>query len=212
MEFTDPTIQDYCVQHTDAEPSLLQRINRETHLQELKPRMLSGHFQGRLLAMLSCMIQPKHILEVGTYTGYSAICMAEGLAKDGKLTTIDKNEEQESKVRGYFREAGIADRVDYIIGDATEIIPGLPGPFDLVFIDADKRNYQYYYDHIIDKVKKGGYIIVDNVLWSGKVTDPDKNDQSTMAIKDFNTFIKQDERVERILLPVRDGLFIIKKK
>lgn len=212
MDFINDKIEQYCVAHSDAESALLKRINRETHLEELKPRMLSGHFQGRVLAMLSGMIQPKKVLEIGTYTGYSAICLAEGLAEGGKLTTIDKNEELEHKVRGYFHEAGISDKVDYIIGNAIEVIPTLSEPFDLVFIDADKESYRYYYDHIIDNVKKGGYIIVDNVLWSGKVIDPDKQDKPTRAIKDFNTFVKEDQRVERIMLPIRDGLLVIKKK
>lgn len=211
MEFTDDRIEQYCIGHSEEESPLLKRINRETHLEELKPRMLSGHFQGRVLAMLSGMIRPQKVLEIGTYTGYSAICMAEGLAEGGKIITIDKNEELEKKVRGYLREAEIQDRVEYLIGDAVEIIPTLSGPFDLVFIDADKERYQYYYDKIIDKVKKGGYIIADNVLWSGKVIDSDKKDRATTAIRDFNSAIKSDQRVQQVMLPIRDGLFVIKK-
>ena len=172
--------------------------------------MLSGHVQGRVLSMLSHMINPSRILEIGTYTGYSAICLSEGLAEDGKIYTLDVNEELEDMVRGYFHEAGITSQVEYIIGNALEIIPGLKENFDLVFIDADKINYSNYFDLIIDKVPSGGFIIADNVLWSGKVVG-DKIDKDTQAILDFNEKVHNDHRVANVLFPVRDGLMVLRK-
>lgn len=210
MEFLDEKILQYAEAHTSGESSLLRRINRETHLSVLMPRMLSGHLQGRLLSMISRMIRPKSILEIGSYTGYSAICLAEGLAPNGVITTIDVNEELEQRVRKYFDEAGISKSVNYQIGDAMAIIPQLPGPFDLVFIDADKENYSKYYDLVFNKVVAGGYILADNVLWSGKVLN-DKPDKDTRAIVDFNRKIQGDARVENVLLPVRDGLMLVRK-
>lgn len=210
MDFLNADLVRYAGQHTSSENDLLKKVNRETHAQVLMPRMLSGHLQGRLLAMVSCMIRPKTILEIGTYTGYSAICLAEGLAPQGKLITIDINEELEDRVRQYFNEAGISSRVDYRIGNALEIIPQLHGPFDLVFIDADKENYARYYDLVFNLVPLGGYILADNVLWSGKVLDQ-KPDKDTRAIMAFNLKVQQDERVENLLLPVRDGIMIARK-
>ena len=213
MEFIDEDLLHYAEQHTTPEPALLHRINRETHLSVLRPRMLSGHQQGRLLAMFSKMLQPRQILEIGTYTGYSALCLAEGLQPGGTLHTIDINEELEERVRGYFAEAGLADSIRYHIGNALDIIPTLEATFDLVFIDADKINYATYYDLVIDKVRPGGVIIADNVLWSGKVLEKyrRKLDEDTKAVMDFNRKVHEDARVENILLPVRDGLLVARK-
>ena len=210
MDFIEYNIRQYAEQHTAGESRLLQFINRETHAKILMPRMLSGHLQGRLLAMISKMVRPKAILEIGTYTGYSAICMAEGLQEGGILYTIDINEELENRVKGYFQEAGLASRIDFRIGNATEVIPSINASFDLVFIDADKENYSRYYELVINKVNLGGIILADNVLWSGKVLDS-KADKDTQAIKDFNSKVHDDPRVENLLLPVRDGIMILRK-
>lgn len=212
MEFIDTAIEAYALQHSDPESEILKKINRDTHAKVMMPRMLSGHMQGNLLKTLSSMIQPKQILEIGTYTGYSAICLAQGLSKEGYIHTIDMNEELENTVKEYFVDAGISDRVKYYIGNALEIIPTINTTFDLVFIDADKKNYSTYYDLIFDKVNIGGYIIADNVLWSGKVVyNSHKKDTDTQAIDFFNKKVTQDNRVENMLLPVRDGLMIIRK-
>lgn len=213
MEFLDEKIEDYVISHTKGEPAVLQQLNRETYAKVLMPRMLSGHLQGRVLSMISHMIQPDRILEIGTYTGYSAICLCEGLSETGKLFTIDINEELENMTKKYFVEAGIEKKVNYMIGDATKIIPELNETFDLVFIDADKINYSNYYDLVFDKVKKGGYIIADNVLWSGKVLETKaKIDADTRAICAYNEKIFNDERVENVIFPIRDGLMIARKK
>lgn len=213
MEFLDGKIEQYALAHSQPESEVLKKLNRETHAKILMPRMLSGHMQGNLLSMLSKMIQPKHILEIGTYTGYSAICLAQGLQNKGKLHTIDINEELEKMVQSFFNEAGLTDKIDYHIGNALEIIPHLNETFDLVFIDADKKNYAAYYDLVIDKVRSGGYIIADNVLWSGKVLDAkEKMDADTKAIDFFNKKVHSDNRVEHMLLPIRDGLMIARKK
>jgi caffeoyl-CoA O-methyltransferase len=212
MEFIDERLNAYAEQHTSSESDLLNDLNRQTHLKILQPRMLSGHIQGRLLSMFSQMIQPKCILEIGTYTGYSALCMAEGLQKDGKLITIDVNEELAPFTKSYFDKSDYAKQIDFRIGNAMEIIPSLNETIDLVFIDADKENYSNYFDLVIDKVSKGGFIIADNVLWSGKVIEPIKpNDKDTQALVEFNTKIHNDPRVENVLAPVRDGLMIIRK-
>ncbi|MEP2670371.1 MAG: O-methyltransferase [Cyclobacteriaceae bacterium] len=210
MELLNENILQYAEAHTVKETELLYKINRETHLSVLKPRMLSGHMQGRVLSMISKMIQPDLILEIGTYTGYSALCLAEGLSSKGKLITIDINEELEGRVRGYFMESEFNDKVDYRIGDAREIIPTLQGPFDLVFIDADKAGYSMYYDLVIDKMSTGGYILADNVLWSGKVLD-EKPDKDTLNILEFNKKVCEDPRVEHVLLPIRDGIMVLRK-
>jgi len=214
MEFINEAIQNYAEQHTGSESEILRKINRETYTDVLTPRMLSGQMQGRILSMFSKMINPQSILEVGTFTGYSAICLAEGLSENGKLCTIDINEELEERVLGYFEAAGISKKVDYRIGNALDIIPVLDGPFDLIFIDADKENYQNYFDLIIDKTKSGGIIIADNVLWSGKVlgNEGKKIDKDTKALIKFNDSINNDDRVENVLFPVRDGLMVIRKK
>lgn len=214
MESLDTALQAYIESHTQEESPLLQKINRDTHTQVLMPRMLSGHFQGRVLSMLSHMIKPKTILEIGTFTGYSAICLAEGLAPEGKLVTIDKNDELENRVRQYFKEANLENVITYILGNAMDIIPELELDIDLVFIDADKINYTHYYDMVFEKVRKGGYFIIDNVLWSGKVVPegrPKKIDKDTQAIIDFNERVHKDIRVQNVLLPIRDGLMILRK-
>lgn len=210
MDITNPVIQKYSEDHTSAENDLLKKINRDTHANIMMPRMLSGHMQGRILSMISCMIKPSVILEIGTYTGYSALCMAEGLNEGGKLITIDINEELESRVRNYFNNSPFHSQIDYRIGNALDIIPSLDMNFDLVFIDADKENYARYYDLIINRVPLGGYILADNVLWSGKVLD-EKSDKDTRAIKAFNDKIQDDARVENVLLPVRDGILVMRK-
>ncbi len=210
MDFLPEDLQKYVTEHTSVESELLRNVTRDTYAKVLMPRMLSGHVQGRFLSMLSCLIKPENILEVGTYTGYSAVCLAEGLQPEGKLVTIDVNEELESRVRGYFEDAGLTAKIDYHIGDAARIIPTLDIKFDLVFIDADKENYSVYYDLIFDKVKPGGLILADNVLWSGKVTKP-KPDKDTRALLQFNDRIMADPRVENLLLPLRDGIMMIRK-
>ena len=210
MEIIHPDFNRYAESHSSPESSLLKRINRETYATLLMPRMLSGHLQGRFLAMISKMIKPHRILEIGTYTGYSALCLAEGLTPHGKLVTLDINEELEERVRAYFKESGFEDRIDYQVGDALEIIPALSGLFDLVWIDADKENYTQYYDLVIDKVPSGGFILADNVLWSGKILEA-KPDKSTIAVKAFNKKILEDERVEKVLAPIRDGILMMRK-
>lgn len=210
MEFISLPIQKYAEEHTSQESDILKVVNRHTHAHVLMPRMLSGHMQGRILSMISHMIKPTYILEIGTYTGYSAICLAEGLQVGGKLITIDINEELENTVRGYFKASRFEDAIEYKVGNAIEIIPTLQMNFDLVFIDADKENYLRYYDLVINRVPLGGYILVDNVLWSGKVLE-EKPDKDTRAIKDFNDKIQSDARVENVLLPVRDGIMMIRK-
>jgi len=213
MDFIPESIQAYCDEHSDGENGLLKRINRDTHTQVMMPRMLSGHFQGRVLSMLSHMIQPKCVLEVGTYTGYSALCMAEGIPEGGKLITLDINEELEDRVRDYFEESDYSQMIDYRIGNAIELIPDIDEEIDLVFIDADKKNYFNYYKLVFDKVKPGGYIIADNVLWSGKVVQTEKKiDKDTQAILDFNRWVQEDDRVENVLFPMRDGLMVVRKK
>ena len=210
MDFLPADINKYSEDHTSQESDLLRRINRETHAEVLMPRMVSGHLQGRFLSMVSHMIKPQNILEIGTYTGYSAICLAEGMQPNGKLVTIDVNEELEKRVRGYFREGGLENKIDYLLGDAATIIPALNSSFDLVFIDADKENYAKYYELVFDKVPMGGYILADNVLWSGKVVQ-EKIDKDTRAIKSFNEKIQSDSRVENMLLPLRDGISLVRK-
>lgn len=213
MEFISQELDDYVCAHSENESAILNELNRTTHLSVLQPRMLSGHFQGRVLSMLSHMIQPKNILEIGTYTGYSAICLAEGLQENGTLTTIDVNEELEDLAKEYIEKAGFKDKIKTMIGDATELIPQMDEEFDIVFIDADKPNYINYYHLVFDKVKKGGYIIADNVLWSGKVMlESDPADSSTQVIKDYNSLIHNDPRVQEVLLPIRDGLMIARKR
>jgi caffeoyl-CoA O-methyltransferase len=203
--------ENYCQEHSSAEPEILAQINRDTHAHMLKPRMLSGHYQGRLLSLLSKMLQPKNILEIGTFTGYSALCLAEGLAEGGKLYTIEAEEEFEDRIRKNIAAAGKTDQIELIIGQALDVIPQLPITFDMVFIDADKLNYIKYYQEVIDKVRVGGVILTDNVLWSGKVLDETKKDATTELLREFNEYVARDPRTEKVLLPVRDGLFLTLK-
>lgn len=213
MEFLDENLSQYCEQHTSVESDLLRKINRETHLEVLQPRMLSGHLQGRVLAMISKMLQPKFILEIGTYTGYSALCMAEGLAADGKLLTIDINPEMEERVKGYFSASPFGDQLELLIAPAQEYIPTMEQSIDLVFIDADKENYGLYYDLVLPKMRSGGILLADNVLWSGKVlNEPKENDHATRSLIAFNHKVNNDPRTENVLLPIRDGVMMIRKK
>jgi len=211
MSLINDDMQQLLLNYCEPESTLLQKIDRETHLKVLMPRMLSGHYQGRVLSLLSKMISPSRILEIGTFTGYATLCLAEGLGADGLIYTLDINEELEERVRGYFAESQDEEKIRYIIGDATQTVNTLNEIFDLVFIDADKKNNGTYYDLIFDRVRPGGLIVVDNVLWSGKVlhANPDKD---TKNITNFNDKIAADNRVEKLILPVRDGLFIIRKK
>lgn len=211
MDFIDKKLLSYVELHTDSESNLLEEINRYTHLHVLKPRMLSGHLQGRILSFISRMIRPKIILEIGTYTGYSAICLLEGIKDGGKLITIDINEEISEKASSFFKKSKYNKSIEYIIGDAQDIIPRVKQNFDLVFIDADKENYSKYYDIVYPKLSKGGFILVDNVLWSGKILDK-KKDTLTKVIDDFNKKIQEDNRVSNVILPVRDGIMMIQKK
>ena len=213
MEFISQKLDDYVCEHTENEPDLLYQLNRETHMNVLRPRMLSGHFQGRVLSMLSHMIRPKNILEIGTYTGYSALCLAEGIKEGGKLVTIDLNEELEDLVNEYVEKAGLRETIDCRIGNALDIIPHLDENFDLVFIDADKHNYPNYYEMALQKMNSGGYILIDNVLWSGKVTEEvEEGDIDTEALIRLNKLIHEDDRVQEVMLPIRDGLLIVRVK
>ncbi len=211
MEFLPEDISNYVDNHTTKESDLLSELNRETWSKMVQPRMLSGHLQGRVLSLLSKMIRPKRILEIGTFTGYSAICLAEGLESDGRLITIDINEEFKDIIERYLQQSPNRDQIDLKIGNALDIIPELNENFDLVFIDADKENYMNYYELVIDKLNPGGFVIADNVLWSGKVLD-DKSDAETEALKAYNIKIHNDDRVENVLFPIRDGLMICRKK
>ncbi|GAA0873197.1 O-methyltransferase [Gangjinia marincola] len=213
MEFISQQLDEYVVQHSQPEPQLLQELSRETWLKVLQPRMLSGHYQGRLLSLLSKLIAPTTILEIGTYTGYSALCLAEGLSQNGTLHTIDINEELSHIQEKYFEKSAFAENIIRHTGNALEIIPTLKTSFDLIFIDADKQNYSAYFDLIMDHIHPGSVIISDNVLWSGKVikkVQPD--DQDTQALIDYNKKINTDPRVETVLLPIRDGLTITRVK
>lgn len=212
MDFLPPAIEQYVQNHSSEEMQVLQELSRETQAKVLRPRMLSGHIQGLFLQMISKLIRPERILEIGTYTGYSAICLAQGLNENGLLHTIDVNDELESIIRKYVDKAGLANKISLHIGNALSIIPTLKETWDLVFIDADKENYLNYYHLVFNQVKPGGWIIADNVLWSGKVVDDNEDDIETQAIRQFNEFIHADERVEHLLLPLRDGLMMIRKK
>src|SRR6056297_332546 len=206
-------IEQYILEHSDPEDSLLAELNRETNLKILRPRMLSGHLQGKILEMISKMIRPEKILEIGTYTGYSAICLAKGLSKDGELHTIEINDELEDFIRKYLQKAGLKNIVNLHIGNALKVIPNLKETFDLVFMDGDKRQYSAYYHTLFDYVKPGGFILADNVLWSGKVIELESpDDEYTKGIFTFNKLITKDNRVEKIILPLRDGLALIRKK
>ena len=213
MYFIPKAIDDYSVEHTQPEPELLSRLSRETHQKVLQSRMLSGHYQGRLLSMISKIARPKCILDLGTYTGYSALCLAEGLPKDGVLHTIDINEELKVLQKKYFDLSGFKDQIHQHLGNALNIIPTLDLKFDLVFIDADKPNYPDYFELIINKINPGGIILTDNVLWSGKVVEKiKKDDESTLALVKYNKMVAEDSRLETIMLPIRDGLSISRLK
>ena len=209
MNFLPEKIDDYSVSHSQKEPQILQELTKETWQKVVNPRMLSGAFQGRVLSMISKLIQPKNILEIGTYTGYSAICIAEGLQEHVSIDTIDKNEELADLQNKYFEKSGFRTKITQHVGLALEIIPTIHKKFDLVFIDADKSNYSNYFHLIIDKMNKGGVILSDNVLWSGKVVEKlDPKDQDTKALLEYNSLLNSDKRIETVLLPIRDGLTI----
>ncbi len=206
-------LEDYILAHTTEEDSLLKELSRETHIKVLRPRMLSGHLQGQLLKMLSYMVKPKNILEIGTYTGYSSICLAQGLDERGKLYTIDINDEIEEFTTKYLDKSGLADKIEFIVGDALDIIPELDVEFDMVFIDADKRHYLDYYKQVFDKIKPGGFIVADDILWDGKVVEEVvSNDYQTKGILAFNDFVQNDDRVENVIIPLRHGITLIRKK
>ena len=213
MHFLPDEIDEYAVNHSQPEPELLEALNTETWQTVLNPRMLSGNFQGRLLSMISKLINPKNILEIGTYTGYSALCMCEGMQTDGRLHTIDRNEELYDLQRKYFDLSNYGTQIHQHVGNAMDIIPTIDEKFDLVFIDADKANYSNYFDLIIEKMNPGGVILSDNVLWSGKVVQEiDPKDIDTNALVIYNKKVNEDPRVETILLPIRDGLTITRVK
>jgi predicted O-methyltransferase YrrM len=207
------TLDKYILDHIESEDEILKELDRDTHINVLGARMISGHLQGQVLAMLSKMIRPKTILELGTFTGYSAICLSKGLQENGKLFTIEIDDELETRAKKYFEKAGLKDKIVQLIGPALKLIPTLNETFDLVFIDAHKPEYPDYYRAFFDKVKKGGYIIADNTLWNGKVLEvPAEDDVYTRGIIEFNSMIKNDDRVEQVILPLRDGMTLIRKK
>lgn len=213
MNFLSDKIDRYAIDHTQKEPELLQKLNKETWQKALVPRMLSGHYQGRVLSMISKLVNPRNILEIGTYTGYSALCLAEGMQKNGVLHTIDHNEELEYLQHKFFNASAYKDQIITYVGEALEIIPKIKDKFDLVFIDADKENYKNYYHLVIDKINPGGVILSDNVLWSGKVTEtPNLKDKDTIALIEFNKLLVNDPKIETVLLPIRDGLTISRVK
>jgi caffeoyl-CoA O-methyltransferase len=211
MEFLPPEIDDYAGQFTAPPSPLLERIERETWQQVLMPRMCSGHQQGRFLSLISQLLRPRRVLEVGTYTGYSALCLAEGLVPEGRLVTLDVNAELETRVLGYFADSPFATQLDFRVGDARELIPQLDETWDLVFLDADKENYITYYEMVVDRVRPGGLILADNVLWSGKVADPSISDHETDALRAYNAHVAADPRVEHQLLPFRDGIMVARR-
>ena len=212
INFIEDNILNYSISKSEKESKLLNDLYRETYLKVLNPRMISGHYQGRILSFISKIMSPKKILEIGTYTGYSAICLCEGMDKDGILHTIDNNKELVEIQNKYFKKANLKDKIVQHSGDAKNIIPSIDEEFDIVFIDADKESYPEYYDLIINKVSSGGIIIADNILWSGKILEKvEKDDQATKSIIEFNNKIAQDDRVKNIILPIRDGLNIVRK-
>ena len=204
-------ISRYAEDHTTAEDPVLKELSRSTHLKTVHPQMLSGKVQGQFLSMISQMVRPKKILEIGTFTGYSAYCLSKGLTGDGKLITIEVNDELEEMIRTFFSASGIEDRVELLIGDALEILPDMKEYFDLIFIDANKEHYPAYYDLCKPLLKRGGFLVADNVLWGGKVAEPDIEDASSLKLHEFNTMVQEDEQVENVFLTIRDGLLLIKK-
>ena len=211
IDFIDKDLLKYVESNSQNEPQILKELNRETHLKVLNPRMLSGSYQGRLLSLLSKIISPKSVLEIGTYTGYSALCIAEGLDKNGIIDTIDINEELQEIQNKYFKKSGFKKQIYQHVGNALDIIPKIDKCFDLVFLDADKENYPDYYNLVIDKIVSGGILIADNVLWSGKVIDKKDSDLTTIKLIEFNNLVQNDKRVETMILPIRDGLSICRK-
>ncbi len=213
MDFLPAPLTAYAEAHTTPESGLLARLSRHTRAHVMAPRMLSGQVQGQFLAMISWMIRPRRVLEIGTYTGYSALCLAEGLTDDGRLITLEQNEELETVARQYWQQSPLVTKIDLRIGVAANIIPTLDETFDLVFIDADKRNNALYFDLVMDRLRPGGFILADNVLWSGKVVETLKpNDEDTRAVLAFNDLVQHDTRVENVLLPIRDGMMLMRKK
>jgi len=205
-------LENYILEHIDQEDALLYELNRKTHLHILRPRMLSGHLQGQILKMICRMIQPKNILEIGTYTGYSCICMAQTLPEDGFIDTIEIDDEIEPFTQSFFAKSGLSHKIKMHIGDALDVMPSLKKKYDLVFMDGDKRQYPNYYNMVFDMLNPGGYILADNILWDGKVVEPvDPNDTYTQGILEFNQMIKEDKRVEKVIFPFRDGIFVIRK-
>lgn len=211
MNLVSPEIERYIDEHCSPEPRALAELNRKTYADVLMPNMLSGKVQGQFLKFLSQMLRPRRVLEIGTFTGYAAICLAEGLSDDGKLITIDVNEELEGLVRNYVEKAGLQNKIVQLIGNAADLIPTLDETFDLVFIDADKQNYPLYYDLVFDKVRSGGFILADNVLWSGKIIEENK-DKDTRKLAEFNDKVQHDERVENVIISIRDGIMMARKK
>lgn len=210
MNMSDATIEEYVLSHIDKEPEVLAWLTRETHLRTLKPRMLSGHLQGRMLKMFCAMMSAKRILEIGTFTGYSAICMAEALPEDGELHTMEVNDEMEEFLNEVFERSGMAEKIHLHIGDASQLIPQLEGQFDVVFMDGNKRHYSEYFDVVFPKLRLGGLLIADNTLWDGHVLE-DSKDAQTVGIQNFNDKVFSDERVERVIVPVRDGMTLVRK-
>ena len=210
-EFINKDIQDYVESNSQLEPDILKELNRETHLKILNPRMLSGSYQGRLLSLISKILKPKKVLEIGTYTGYSALCIAEGLDKNGVIDTIDINEELQEIQKRFFDKSRFRNQINQHIGNALDVIPKINKRFDLVFLDADKENYINYFHLVIDKIHSGGILISDNVLWSGKVADKGNSDLITQNLREFNNLINNDKRLETLILPIRDGLSICRK-
>ncbi|WP_282164387.1 O-methyltransferase [Cellulophaga baltica] len=207
MHFLSPLLENYITDHSQSEPKVLQELTKETHLKVIQPRMITGHFQGRALSLLSKIINPKTILEIGTYTGYSAICLAEGLQKNGTLHTIDVNQELVEMQRTYFDKSGFGSQIIQHTGDALKLIPDMDETFDLIFIDAEKASYDHYFETVLKKTRPGSVILSDNVLWSGKVVEPlQPKDKVTKILLDYNKKLKEDPRVETVLLPIRDGL------
>lgn len=206
-------LENYILDHIDPEDELLYDLNRKTHLHILRPRMLSGHLQGQILKMICRMIQPGHILEIGTFTGYSCICMAQTLSEQGFIDTIDIDDEIQPFTQSFFNKSGLSHKIKMHIGDALDIMPTLNKKYDLVFIDGDKRQYPSYYKQVYEMLNPGGYILADNILWDGKITEPvDANDKYTQGILEFNQMVKEDKRVEKVIFPFRDGIFVIRKK
>lgn len=206
-------LENYILEHISPEDELLYELNRKTHLHILRPRMLSGHLQGQILKMMCQMIQPKNILEIGTFTGYSCICMAQTLPDDGFIDTIDIDDEIEPFTQSFFDKSGLAHKIKMHIGDALDVMPKLEKKYDLIFMDGDKRQYPNYYKQVYDMLNPGGYILADNILWDGKVIEPvDPNDTYTQGILEFNQIVKNDPRVEKVIFPFRDGIFVIRKK